>query len=143
MFFRRQQQVEPGFAGRLKKAGESGFELQVQPSGLTRVVRNGCAAELRNKDNQPEFVTTGIILGKDLARLTDLGYQKVFETPAGIRQPARAAQLKAIHAFTEDLVEAMGLTSLYNQSLGTVNQAHLYDRVEGREQVHVPRPWER
>ena len=61
---------------------------------------------------------------------------------------ARADQLKALHAFEEDLKEGLGLTSLYNTSLGTVSALHLYDRVVGRDleraqKSPVPRPWDR
>ena len=45
---------------------------------------------------------------------------------------------------SDDLKEGLGLTSLYNTSLGTVSALHLYDRVVERDQkTHVPRPWDR
>jgi leucyl-tRNA synthetase len=48
-------------------------------------------------------------------------------------QEPSPAQLKALHAFEEDLTEALGLESLYNTSLGTTNDFHVYDRLAGRE----------
>jgi hypothetical protein len=74
--------------------------------------------------------------------LVDAGYQKFFETPSQKRLPAQASHLKAIHAFDEDLREALGIKSLYNESLGTRNDLHMYDRVEGRDHPR-PRPWDR
>jgi len=46
--------------------------------------------------------------------------------------PALASQLHALHGFEEDLRAALGVDSLYNTSLGTINDVHNYDRVEGR-----------
>jgi hypothetical protein len=34
------------------------------------------------------------------------------------------------------------LTTLYNESLGTVSNLDLYDRVEGRDQGEHDKPWE-
>jgi hypothetical protein len=142
MFFRREKPKTPTFAERIQNIRKAGFDVQVQPSGLTRVLRGGYAADLKGHDAKPEFVTTGIVMGPEIGRLTDLGYQKIFETPSGRRQPAQAEQLKTLHAFTEDLVETLGLTSLYNEALGTINQAHVYDRVEGRDRGVSRRPWQ-
>jgi hypothetical protein len=47
--------------------------------------------------------------------------------------PATAEHLHAIHEFSEELSEASGATSLYNESLGTTSDRYLYDRVKGRE----------
>ena len=55
---------------------------------------------------------------------------------------ALASELKAVHAFQEDLREALGLVSLYNESLGTVSTEYLYDRVQGRDRGVPKRPWE-
>jgi hypothetical protein len=53
-----------------------------------------------------------------------------------------ASDLKLIHNFQEDLREALGLTSLYNESLGTVSNQYLYDRVVDRDRGVPVRPWE-
>ena len=79
----------------------------------------------------------------EIAELVNAGYQMFLKTPSGRLLPAMASQLKALHAFDEDLREGLGLTSLYNLSLGTVSDEHLYDRVEDRDDNHKPlRPWE-
>jgi hypothetical protein len=53
--------------------------------------------------------------------------------------------LKALQSFAEELKVALGLPSLYNESLGTVSEAYQYDRVEDRDKAEVDRPkrpWE-
>jgi hypothetical protein len=80
----------------------------------------------------------------EIARLLDRGYQKFIRT-SQFELPATAAQLHAIHQFSEELTKATGGTSLYNQSLGTTSDVYLYDRLRGREdeQGHpAGRPWE-
>ena len=47
-----------------------------------------------------------------------------------------------MHAFQEDLREALGLVSLYNESLGTVSNQYIYDRVEERDCAEPKEPWE-
>lgn len=63
------------------------------------------------------------------------------ETPSGRRLPATATELKALHEFEEDVKEALGLTSLYNASLGTRSAKHIYDRVTARDAGAQPKPW--
>ena len=67
-----------------------------------------------------------------ISRLVDRGYQKFLKTPQ-TEIPATADHLHAIHEFSEELNEAAGATSLYNESLGTTSDRYLYDRVKGRE----------
>jgi hypothetical protein len=62
----------------------------------------------------------------------DRGYQKFLKT-SKMEIPATAEHLRAIHEFTEELNEAIGATSLYNQALGTTSDVYNYDRVKGRE----------
>jgi hypothetical protein len=81
-------------------------------------------------------------MGKEIGTLTDEGFQKFFTTPSGKRKPALAEELKEIHNFQEDLREALGLTTLYNESLGTVSNLYVYDRVEGRDSGKHDKPWD-
>jgi hypothetical protein len=74
----------------------------------------------------------GWVLRGAIARLVDHGNQKLFETPDA-RVAATADALKSIHRFSEELRDAIGEPSLYNQSLGTVSDLYVYDRVKGRE----------
>jgi hypothetical protein len=88
-------------------------------------------------------VHPGVLVKGEVGRLLDRGYQKFIKT-ARYELPATAAQLEAIHAFSEELKLLVGEVSLYNQSLGTTSDVYLYDRLEGREaEQPVPaRPWE-
>ena len=81
-------------------------------------------------------------MGDEIGTLVDGGYQKFFLTPSGKRKPALAEELKAIQNFQEDLKEALGLPSLYNESLGTTSDLHLYDRVEHRDAGDSHNAWE-
>jgi hypothetical protein len=59
--------------------------------------------------------------------------------------PATADHLKALQQFSEELKEALGLPSLYNESLGTVSDSYHYDRIKDRDEPEVERPkrpWE-
>ena len=81
----------------------------------------------------------GWLLRGTISRLVDHGNQKLFETPTA-RIAATADALKAIHRFSEELREAIGEPSLYNESLGTVSNSYLYDRLKGREPEAAPAP---
>ena len=74
----------------------------------------------------------GWVLAGQVATLVDHGYQKHLETP-GLKIAATADALKAIHRFSEELREIIGEPSLYNESLGTVSDSYMYDRVKGND----------
>jgi len=99
-----------------------------------QVRKYGCAAEIAAAaDGTTELLARpGWLLGGQIARLVDRGYQKFLKTPQ-TEIPATAEHLHAIHEFSEELSEAAGATSLYNESLGTTSDRYLYDRVKGRE----------
>jgi hypothetical protein len=141
MFFRREKPRVHTFSDRLTDIRGAGF--QVQEGAKARVIRNGCAAELSDAgDGNVEIGISGVLMGNEIGQLVDVGYQKTWQSPSGKRVAARAEHLKELHAFTEDLREALGMTSLYNQGLGTTNELHLYDRVVGRDAEKVTRPWD-
>jgi hypothetical protein len=125
MFFRRQKPRVASFEERVESLKQAG--LVVSPD-RTRVTRGSCAAELRDG----RIARLGLLIGDEIGVVVDAGNQKFLVTQLGRRLPALAAHLTALHAFTEDLRDGLGLTSLYNESLGTVNEQHLYDRVKGR-----------
>lgn len=85
----------------------------------------------------------GAVIAGEVSRLLDRGYQKFMKT-SKYELPATAAQLNAIHHFTEELTQITGGISLYNESLGTTSDLYQYDRVKGREalQPTPARPWE-
>jgi hypothetical protein len=121
-------------------------------AGALLVSKHGCAAVL-----EPALGTTvdtagsvvayrerpGALVGGEISRLLDRGYQKFLKN-SKYELPATATQLQAIHQFTEELTQATGGISLYNESLGTTSDLYQYDRVKGREVPGpaAPRPWE-
>ena len=99
-----------------------------------QVRKYGCAAEIATApDGTVEILArAGWLLNGEIARVLDRGYQKFLRT-SKLEIPASADHLRAIHEFTEELNEAIGATSLYNQALGTTSNVYNYDRVHGRE----------
>jgi len=144
MFFRREHAKKLTFEDHMSAARAAGFRTESIGGGKTRIERDGvaCVAE-PGPGELPRIVErAGIVMGKEIGTLTDGGFQKFFVTPGGKRKPALAEELKAIQNFQEDLREALGLTSLYNESMGTVSNLYLYDRVEGRDQGVHDKPWD-
>jgi hypothetical protein len=131
MFFRRHPPVEPTFEERLAALRQAGFETAPQPDGRVRVSRGACAAMIAG-GKPPRVERAGWIIGNDIALLADGGFQKFWRAGGERKAPALASQLRTLHAFEEDLLEALGLESFYNTSLGTTNDLHTYDRLEGR-----------
>jgi hypothetical protein len=120
----------------------AGFTVAPQ-SGGARVTRGETAADIKEA---PEGVRlderAGISIGNEIGVLVDGGFQKFFRTPSGVRKPATADQLKALHDFESDLKEALGETNLYNESLGTVSTLYQYDRVKDRDRGVPKRVWD-
>jgi hypothetical protein len=142
MFFRNQKPHEWTFDERLGNLKQFRFEIQKQGAGAL-VTRDGCGAMVQDLgQGQVKVGKAGVLVGAEIANLVSRGYQMFLRTPSGKEIPALADQLKKLHAFDEDLREGLGLTSLYNLSLGTTSDDHLYDRVEDRDAPHHPRPWE-
>jgi len=147
MFFRREKPREITFQDRLEALRQAGFELQPEAGGretAVRVLRDGCASVIApaGEAGVRIAVRPGRLLKGEVAALVDGGFQKFFQSPGGARKPALAPELKALHRFQEDLREALGLTSLYNESLGTVSNLYFYDRVRDRDRGVPRRPWE-
>ena len=125
----------------LRKAG-----FAVKPAGDNRVTvtRDCYGVVLENVNGAPPRVAerAGILMPGGIGKLVDGGFQKFFISPDGHKKPALAAELKGLHEFQEDLREALGLESLYNESLGTVSTQYLYDRVQDRDRGVPKRPWD-
>ena len=98
-----------------------------------RVTKHGCAAEISQAADG--FVVLlarpGLLLHGEISRLLDRGYQKFFKS-SRLEIPATADHLRALHEFSEELKEATGAMSLYNEALGTTSDVYQYDRVKGR-----------
>ncbi|HEY0795374.1 MAG TPA: hypothetical protein VGD64_06295 [Acidisarcina sp.] len=137
--------VLPDLRSRETEASHEPGLIDGRPAGML-VRKNGIGAVLvQGADGFAELsAQPGVMLGGEIARLLDRGYQKFFKTST-MEVPATAAQLRAVHDFTEELKLATGSVSLYNESLGTVSDRYMYDRVKGRdlpEAQRPARPWE-
>jgi hypothetical protein len=88
-------------------------------------------------------VHPGVMVNGEVSLLLDRGYQKFIKT-SQYELPATAIQLQGIHAYSEELKQLTGATSLYNESLGTTSDVYQYDRLMGREaaQPEPVQPWE-
>jgi hypothetical protein len=135
MFFRRVKPHVDTFDEYVVKLKKSGFDAQSLGDGRLRVVRDGFAAIVTVSDlpTHRHVKEEGLLMGDEIGVLVNGGYQQFFATVSGKRRAALADQLKALHAFDEDLREAVGILSLYNEGLGTTSERHMYDRVQGRE----------
>ena len=106
------------------------------PAGF-KVSKYGCAAEIAAGTNGSDsavlmLARPGWLLNGEISRIVDKGYQKFLKS-SKLEVPATADHLRALHTFSEELNEATGETTLYNQSLGTTSDSYMYDRVKGRE----------
>jgi hypothetical protein len=143
MFFRRPQPRQFSFDDRLQKLRDAGFTVTPLAGGRVQVSRGGSAVVLEDVGGSPSPVgSAGVLLNGEIAELVDGGFQKFLQTATGKRRPALASDLEAIHKFQEDLAEALGWTTLYNQALGTVSTRYLYDRLKDRDRGVPKRAWE-
>jgi hypothetical protein len=119
-------------------------------SNAVQVVKNGVAAVLAPSgaglgegSAASLVITPGVLVKGEIARLLDRGYQKFIKT-SKYELPATAAQLHAVHTFTEELNLVTGTMGLYNEALGTTSDLYQYDRLRGREvpAAAAARPWE-
>jgi hypothetical protein len=122
---------------------DHGFDILEAPGTKDRVFvkKLNCSAaiEKTEDDGVRLFAKPGYLLGSEISRLIDKGYQEFLKTTK-TEIPATADHLKALHQFSEELREATGEVSLYNESLGTVSDRYVYDRVEGRDLPEAQRP---
>jgi hypothetical protein len=124
----------------LSVLGSQRFDVAPAQEGAKRtpnafqVRKYGCAAAIAAApDGSVEVLARpGWLLNGEIARLVDRGYQKFIKT-SKLEIPATADRLRALHDFSEELREAIGATSLYNEALGTTSDVYNYDRVQGRE----------
>jgi hypothetical protein len=144
MFFRNNKVQQSTFEDRIANLKQYGFQSIRQSSDKARATRDGCGAIVENLGGgNVKIGKAGVLVGEEIGELVNLGYQMIVRTPSGVELPALATHLKKLHAFDEDLREGLGLTSLYNLSLGTTSEEHLYDRVVDRDKGAAARPWEK
>ncbi|MGC2298683.1 MAG: hypothetical protein WA476_07770 [Acidobacteriaceae bacterium] len=120
------------------------FDVQDVPgvANQRRISRYGSAIVLEKAQNEAGLrmvVRPGVVIGGEIAQLVDRGFQKFFRTSKA-EFPATADRLKTLHQFVEELKEVTGSVTLYNEALGTVSDAYLYDRVKGRDLPESERP---
>lgn len=113
------------------------FDVREVPgvAGRVRVSKHGCAAII-GRDSEGRvalYHKPGILMGDEIAVLLDRGFQKFFKT-SKFEMAATYDRLKAEHRFAEELDEVIGEVSLYNESLGSVSDEYMYDRLKGRNQ---------
>src|SRR6202140_154297 len=127
---------------------EHGFDLIEAPGTQGRVFlrKYNCSAAIQKTDDGGVkiFAYPGYLIGSEISKLVNRGYQQFLKT-SKTEIPATADHLKALQQFSEELKEALGLPSLYNESLGTVSESYQYDRIENRDKAPVDRPkrpWE-
>src|ERR1700678_2718905 len=127
---------------------DHGFDLIEAPGTQTRVFlkKYNCSAAIQKTEDGGVkiFAYPGYLIGGEIAKLINRGYQQFLKTNK-TEVPATAEHLKALQQFSEELKEALGLPSLYNESLGTVSDSYQYDRVKDRDEAVVDRPkrpWE-
>ncbi len=122
---------------------DHGFDILEAPGTNHRVFvkKYNCSAAIeRNEDGDVRvFARPGCLISGEIAKLVDRGYQKFLKTTKA-EVPATADHRNALHQFTEELKEATGAPSLYNESLGTTSNAYMYDRVEDRDKPEPERP---
>ena len=127
---------------------DHGFDVTEAPGTTVRVFLRkynvSAAIQKTSEDGVKIFAYPGCLIGSEISKLVNRGYQQFLKT-SKTEVPASADHLKALQSFSEELKEALGLPSLYNESLGTVSESYHYDRIENRDQAVVDRPkrpWE-
>src|ERR1700728_528083 len=135
----------PDFDQTLEHLRAHGFEVTPfagVPGGTLVTWRGAGAVLVAGEGGAALAISPGLMVRGEVGRLLDRGYQKFIKT-SQYEIPASAAQLQAIHAFSEELKQVSGATSLYNESLGTTSDVYVYDRLKGREAetAAAGRPW--
>lgn len=144
MFFRNHKAKVENFEERIAGLKELRFTATMESAGRCRVTRDGCGAIIEDLGGGKMGIgKAGVLVGGEIALLIHGGFQMFLRTPSGKEVPALAPHLKTLHAFDDDLREGLGLTTLYNQALGTVCDDHLYDRVEDRDAGPQHHAWDK
>jgi hypothetical protein len=143
---------DPNFDQTLEKLRAHSFDVAAFPGVAAGVLvtKHGAGAVLVPGPIVPGqdapvafFERPGAMIGGEVARLLDRGYQKFLKT-SKYEFPASAAQLQAIHVFSEELSQLSGAISLYNEALGTTSDLYEYDRLKGRDAAETTpvQPWQ-
>ncbi len=127
---------------------DHGFDVTDAPGTNGRVFLRkynvSAAIQKAGDDTVKIFAYPGYLVGSEISKLVNRGYQQFLKN-SKTEVPATAEHLKALQSFAEELKLALGLPSLYNESLGTVSESYHYDRVKDNDKPTVDRPkrpWE-
>jgi hypothetical protein len=136
------------YEGALAWLRDHAFDVTDAPGTSSRVFLRkynvSAAIEKTAADGVKIFAYPGYLIGSEISKLVNRGYQQFLKT-SRTEVPATAEQLQSLQTFSEELKMALGLPSLYNESLGTVAESYHYDRIENRDKPAVERPrrpWE-
>src|SRR5258708_24934935 len=110
-----------------------------QSSVFLRMYNVSAAIQKTEGGGAKIFAYPGYQIGGEISKLVNKGYQQFLKTTK-TEVPASADHLKALHQFSEELKEALGTPSLYNESLGTVSESYQYDRIKDRDKPELERP---
>lgn len=131
------------FEDALRWLDAHGFQIDEPTSDekLRKLSKDQCVATIeRGSDGSTRIVEfPACVVAGESSVFLDRGYQKFFKT-SKIEIAATAERLQALHSFSEELKEALGYTSLYNEGLGSVSGSYQYDRVVDRDLPDDQRP---
>ena len=140
--------VTRSFENAVAWLSEHGFEVTHPSDGSVYTVsKYQCAAQIESGREGHTRITgfPACLIGGEPAELVDRGYQKFLKTSQR-ELPATADQLETLNRFSEELKQALGYTSLYNEGLGSVSGRYQYDRVVSRDlppAARPVRPWQK
>src|SRR5258707_12969000 len=101
---------------------DHGFDLIEAPGTPGRVFLKkynvSAAIQKDGDDGVKIFAYPGYLISGEISKLINRGYQQVLKT-SKTEVAATADHLKALQQFSQELKEALGLPSLYNEPLGT------------------------
>ncbi len=117
-----------------KQFEKAGFVVAKASGDRIEVRKSGCVAYVGNERGKAVYIQPPYLVFQGLlCELEDRGYQKFWFAKAENRRfPIRKADLGVLHSFDEEVRFILGLTSLYNESLGSTNARTVYDRLDGR-----------
>jgi len=122
---------------------DQGFDILEAPGTANRIFlkKYNCSAAIQKteEDGVKVFAHPGYLVQGEISKIVNRGYQQFLKT-SKTELPATADHLRALHDFSEELKEAIGASSLYNESLGTVSDVYQYDRIEDRDKPRPDRP---
>src|ERR1700710_472014 len=109
----------------LSSLGSQRFDVAPAQEGAKRtpgafqVRKYGCAAEIADAGDGTVLMLSrpGYLLGGEISRLLDRGYQKFLKTTR-LEIPATADHLRAIHEFSQEVKEANGSRRAYHEEIG-------------------------